>query len=266
MVRKMTGLEPFFAEEVQDLQGLDTNILNKLRDCVAFITVLHPRGEIERPDGSVITRASVWIEQEIAIATYIRQIERRDLPVIVFKHISVGREGIRELLQLNPIPFEDESEVLAALPERLAPWKSLRTSRIRLELLGVGGSYRDGHSITDLQVHLINGTNRPIGEFHGELHIPSALLKHESPVYPTEFACTTSGERCFRLMSQGKSIAPHDNTMIFTISYCTACAVDVKGDFVSAAVVADAKIRAIAWIDGEEYSVDKTVKQLAISQ
>jgi len=66
MVRAHTSLEPFFAEGVQDLNGLDSNILEALHGCVAFITVLHPRGEIRRPDGSVLVRASVWIEQEIA--------------------------------------------------------------------------------------------------------------------------------------------------------------------------------------------------------
>ena len=39
MVRELTDLEPFFAEEVQDLNGLDANILNGLHDCAAFITV-----------------------------------------------------------------------------------------------------------------------------------------------------------------------------------------------------------------------------------
>jgi hypothetical protein len=73
-------LEPFFAEEVQDLNGLEANILRALHDCAAFITVLHPRGQIERPDHSVVTRASVWIEQEIAIAAYIQRIEKRALP------------------------------------------------------------------------------------------------------------------------------------------------------------------------------------------
>ena len=64
LVRAMPGLEPFFAEEVQDLEGLDTNILNHLRDAAGFITVLHPRGKIVRPNGSELIRASVWIEQE----------------------------------------------------------------------------------------------------------------------------------------------------------------------------------------------------------
>jgi hypothetical protein len=42
----------------------------------------------------------VWIEQEIAIATYIQRIEKRTLPIIAFKHESVGRERIRDLLHL----------------------------------------------------------------------------------------------------------------------------------------------------------------------
>src|SRR4029077_17184278 len=112
-------MQPFFAEEVQDLKGLNENILDNLRDCAGFITVLHPRGTLKRPDGSLHTRASVWIEQEIAIATYIKHVEKRDIPVIAFIHQSVGREGIRDLLHLNPITFSEEMEVLAGLPERL---------------------------------------------------------------------------------------------------------------------------------------------------
>jgi hypothetical protein len=134
LVTKVTGLEPFFAEEVQDLNGLDSNILNALRDCLAFITVLHPRGDITRPDKSVHVRTSVWIEQEIAIATYIQRVEKRQLPIVAFKHVSVGREGIRDLLQLNPIEFRDEAEVLAALPSRLEKWKSLTPSGIEIKL------------------------------------------------------------------------------------------------------------------------------------
>ena len=130
MVRSITGHDPFFAEEVQDLNGLDANILKALRDCVAFITVLHPRGQISRPDNSVFNRASVWIEQEIAIATYIQRVEERELPIIAFKHRSVNREGLRQLLHLNPIEFTNEADVLEALPKLLERWKFLKASGI----------------------------------------------------------------------------------------------------------------------------------------
>ncbi|MGO9209897.1 MAG: hypothetical protein ACLPXM_00390 [Terriglobales bacterium] len=124
-VKSATGLDAFFAEEVHDLNGLDSNILAALRDCAALIVVMHPRGRIVRPGGSELVRASVWIEQEIAIATYIQRVERRRLPVVAFVHESVSREGLRGFLHLNPIHFSDESEVLAALPARLQEWKGL---------------------------------------------------------------------------------------------------------------------------------------------
>ena len=50
VIKSITGRDAFFAEEVQDLNGLDSNILAALRDCSGFITVLHPRGTIVRPD------------------------------------------------------------------------------------------------------------------------------------------------------------------------------------------------------------------------
>jgi hypothetical protein len=68
MVEGVTSLTAFFAEQVHDLNGLNDNILNGLRNCAGFIAVIHPRGKIVRPDGSSHVRASVWIEQEIAIA------------------------------------------------------------------------------------------------------------------------------------------------------------------------------------------------------
>lgn len=128
LVKDITGLDAFFAEEVQDLNGLDASILGALRDCAAFITVMHPRGTIARPNKSTHTRASVWIEQEIAIATYIQRVEKKSLPVIAFIHESVGREGIRDLLHLNPRRFANETDVLALLPELLQSWKTLSST------------------------------------------------------------------------------------------------------------------------------------------
>lgn len=75
-VRSATGLDAFFAEDVQDLNGLDDNILKALRDCVGFIAVLHPRGNITRPDKPVLTR---------------QRVEDRQLPIIAFKHVAVGK-------------------------------------------------------------------------------------------------------------------------------------------------------------------------------
>src|SRR5713226_357744 len=177
MVRAHTSLEPFFAEGVQDLNGLDSNILEALHGCVAFITVLHPRGEIRRPDGSVLVRASVWIEQEIAVATYIQRHEKRTLPIIAFKHRLVGREGIRDLLHLNPIEFTDEAEVLAKLPKRLESWKALKPSDIELRFTSKAHRQQDGHAIRMLETTLVNGTNHRIESYELEIRLPSSIMK-----------------------------------------------------------------------------------------
>ena len=105
------------------LRGLNENILAKLGECVGFVTVMHPRGMVSFSDGKQITRGSVWIEQEIAIAAHIQRTRKPDLRVAAYSHESVEREGLRELLQLNPTKFKGSSEVLAHLKEVLSKWQ-----------------------------------------------------------------------------------------------------------------------------------------------
>ncbi len=265
MVRTLTDLEPFFAEEVQDLNGLDANILGALRSCVALITVLHPRGEIRRPDNSVLVRASVWIEQEIAVATYIQRVENRPLPIIAFKHKLVGREGIRDLLHLNPIEFTDEAEVLAKLPKRLESWKALKPSDIELRFTSKAHRQQDGHAIRMLETTLVNGTNHRIESYELEIRLPSSIMKHWDSKYPAEVPCNTPGLRRFRFDQSGwGGVRPHDQLRLASFEYCTACAVAEHGGI--GALVAEAKLGARAWIDGNEYVVEKTVKQLAMDR
>jgi hypothetical protein len=125
-----------------------------------------------------LVRASVWIEQEIAIATYIQRHENRQLLIIAFKHKSVGLEGIRSLLHLNPIQFSDERELLAALQKHLEEWKSLKPSGIELQLASKANRQQDGHAMRTLEVTLVNNTNRRITEYDFEVRLPCGLLKH----------------------------------------------------------------------------------------
>lgn len=271
MVRKLTTLTPFFAEEVQDLNGLDTNILRALHECVAFITVLHPRGDITRPDKSTLTRASVWIEQEIAIATYIRRVENRSLPIIAFKHKSVGLEGIRSLLQVNPIEFTNEAEVLAELPKRLEAWKSLKASGIDLLLTSKGGQAQAGHAISKMELTLVNDTTQQITEYEYELRLPAALLKHwdASAYYVGEVPCEDSGYRCFRSgLALQPAIGPRDRRFLLReLNYCTTCAAaSGQGPLIDAALVAEDVVTGTAWIGGNEYTIKKTIKQLALDR
>jgi hypothetical protein len=265
LVEALTGLRPFFAEIVQDLNGLDANILEALRNCVAFITVLHPRGNISRPDGSGLVRASVWIEQEIAIATYIQRAEKRSLPIIAFKHKSVGLEGIRSFLQVNPIEFTDESEVLAALRTRLLPWKSLKPAGVELLLTSTRLREQDEHVISKLETTLVNNTNDLVEKYQLEVRLPTSILMHWNSKYPSEVNSNEPGLRCFRFDQSGfGAIRPRDRRRLATFEYCTKCAVDHH--YGVAALVSEAHLGARVWIGGKEYTTEKTIKQLAIER
>jgi hypothetical protein len=264
MVKTVAGLEPFFAENVQDLNGLDDNILKALRDCAGFIVVLHPRGTIERPDNTTVTRASVWIEQEIAIATYIQRVEKRELRIAAFKHSDVDREGLRELLHLNPAPFTDESEVLVALSERLAGWRNVKSTDIRLELRSEPLRVQDQHPIRQISLLLFNETNERISSYDCEICIPEGLLKHWNAIYPGEIKPSPKANyRCFRWSQEGRGpVLPHDQKLIGTYEYCTTCGVahhlGVK------AVVSEEDICVRAWINNREYSVERNPREMAL--
>jgi hypothetical protein len=84
------------------------------------------------PDARQQTRGSVWIEQEIAIAAFLAQSTNRDIKVAAYIHESVSREGIRDLLHLNPQPFRTDEEVLKHLRAALGSWVGLSSSKIEL--------------------------------------------------------------------------------------------------------------------------------------
>jgi hypothetical protein len=265
IVKSVTGADAFFAEQVQDLNGLDSNILSALRDCSAFITVLHPRGKITRPDGSTHIRASVWIEQEIAIATYIQRVEKRSLPVIAFVHRSVGREGIRDLLHLNPIPFTDEMEILETLPELLQNWKSVGPGGIRISIEAGGKNQEQGHRIRNISLKLVNDSNSRITNFNGQICIPSGMRKHWSTMYMGEIRSEDPRYRCFRLDEVGRgAISPRSTMLLYRIDYCIECAAKETGEdsTIAFALVAQAHLEAKVWIEGREYSIGNTVEEL----
>ncbi len=70
-------------------------------------------------NGQKHIRGSIWIEQEIAIAAFLTETRKREIPVLLYVQRGIKREGVREQLKLNPIEFDEESEVLADFAARL---------------------------------------------------------------------------------------------------------------------------------------------------
>ncbi|HET8888996.1 MAG TPA: hypothetical protein VFQ41_08840 [Candidatus Angelobacter sp.] len=263
------GMQPFFAEQVQDLKGLNENILDHLRDCSGFITVLHPRGKISRPDGSVHTRASVWIEQEIAITAYIQHVEKRQLPVIAFIHESVGREGIRDLLHLNPITFTDEMEVLAALPARLQAWTALKPIGIvPLIKTPLTSRTQDGHAIRQLTYSVVNNTDSRITQINGTVRVPAGILKHWSSSYGLDAEKSDDPEyRIFRFDERNtRAILPQSTMQITSFDFCIQCGINdtQQGDHLGGLLVSERKPALTIWIDGKSYHIEKTMKELSL--
>jgi hypothetical protein len=124
-VEEATSFEGYFAEDQQSANGLLANILERLFNCVGFIMVMHPRGEVKDDRGNLHVRGSVWIEQEAAMISLIQHFVRKqtELFIAAYIHQSIKREGMRDLLQLNALPFESDDVILPDLRSKLPKWK-----------------------------------------------------------------------------------------------------------------------------------------------
>ena len=71
LVTKSTIFEGYFAQNQTTLKTLSENVLRRLYESVGLIVIMHHRGKIEGRD---VIRASVWVEQEIAMATLMEQV------------------------------------------------------------------------------------------------------------------------------------------------------------------------------------------------
>jgi hypothetical protein len=128
IVQEETGCTAYFAQNQATLEGLTENILKKLHYAVAFIAIMHPRGNVSNPNNAlepIRVRGSVWVEQEIAIATFISQALQRPIRVRAYIHEGIQREGIRDQLILNPKLFREDSEILEDLSSLLPSWRDL---------------------------------------------------------------------------------------------------------------------------------------------
>lgn len=120
LVKQCTPFEGYFAQNQTTLKSLAENVLSRLYESVGFIAIMHHRGKIESRD---VIRASVWIEQEVAMATLMEQVLKRPLHVALFAERGIAIEGIRQQIQFNPVYFTKSDEVVAQLRETLPTWK-----------------------------------------------------------------------------------------------------------------------------------------------
>jgi hypothetical protein len=140
LIEDITGCEAYFAQNQTTFEGVTENILKRLGRAVGFIAIMHPRGNVTNPadlNEAAWTRASVWIEQEIAIAAFISQALESPLRVRMYVHENIRREGLRDKLHLNPESFRQDSEIIADLERILPSWANLKRQKPRPEPLSI---------------------------------------------------------------------------------------------------------------------------------
>jgi hypothetical protein len=183
LVRELTPHEPFFAKDQNSLEALTKNILASLDDAVGLIAIMHPRGIVTFPDKNQWIRASVWIEQEIAIAAYITQILRRPLKIAPYIHQDIHREGMQDQLLLNAVRFTADSDVLDHLRAFLPSWRDLPASlkssfppKLRVAL-------KHGHA-SNFLLEYTNDEDEPV--FIQETNLFSGKVLLTEPLRPDE--------------------------------------------------------------------------------
>jgi hypothetical protein len=118
-VGEITASKGYFAEDQNSLDALSRHIFAALDRCSGFVAVMHRRGDVEGLNDDHHVRGSVWVEQEIAIAAFLTQVYGREFPVLLYVQRDIKREGVREQIKLNEIPFDDDASVLEDFRQRL---------------------------------------------------------------------------------------------------------------------------------------------------
>jgi hypothetical protein len=102
------GFEGYFAENQQSFDGLTSNIFKALHTSAAFVAVTHRRDQVS--EGRY--RGSVWVEQEIAIAAFMKQTLNLPIEVLAYIQDGIDLEGVRGLIILNPRKFLTDEDVI----------------------------------------------------------------------------------------------------------------------------------------------------------
>lgn len=222
LVRELTVFEPYFAEYQNSLEGVTKNIFGALNRCVGFIVLLHRRGSVSSPGKPI--RASVWVEQEIAIAAFLRQALGRKIEVAAYIESEVALEGLRKQLLLNPKTFFHHQEVLDHIRLILPSWKA-QDSSLGPPDLDCQITYRQTNMTNErhdyrLIVLLMNRGNHTIKNYHVDVEFPAELITDKIEKFLVPDRCTES-RSFFRITQDNiyRELFPGDTIPVMPLHY-----------------------------------------------
>lgn len=201
---------PYFAENQSSVEGLSKHILRALFRSAGFICIMHNRGELTTPDNKPFTRGSVWLEQEIAVTAFMKHELKRSVPILYYKQVGVGVEGIRSVLLMNPrVEFTREEEVLVDLRSVLPstdfnPFLDYDlTSVAKYEERAINGDRPGYRFIADV----LNSGNQRVTDFRMLVFFPRAFVNPSTTWYGEDKQRSTQLHICF--VADAKTRAPN---------------------------------------------------------
>jgi hypothetical protein len=196
------------------------HVFGALDRCVGLVVVLHSRGTV-RPMNLI--RASVWVEQEIAIAAFLQQVLGRTLHVVAYAEARIALEGVRESLLLNPKEFRRNQDVLDHLRLVLPTWKAPSPRRGTADLAIKYKEKRITQQRHDyeLVVLLTNRGTEPISSYHVDLEFPFALLERptDNMLFVPDRSSVSQGFFRVTQDAQRRQIFPGDTLQVLSIEY-----------------------------------------------
>jgi hypothetical protein len=223
---ELTNFEGYFAQNQASLDGLSQHIFGALNRCTGFVGVMHHRGTVTTPHGELV-RASVWVEQELAIAAFLRQAQQRQLAVVVYIQKGIQREGVRDKLLLGAVEFETEAEVLTDFKARLTDGRfgpvrltPPRDAEIRIAYTVLSRSNAAAHQYR-LQVFVLNAGTEPLTDYWVEVQFPKWVLESSRTYVAEVGGRQTASHRLFRATRQRtrRDIYPGDELLLLSIDY-----------------------------------------------
>ena len=225
---------------------------------------MHQRGQVNPPGN--IFRASVWVEQEIAIAAFLYSALGKHINVAAYIQPDIALEGVRQQLLLNPKVFNNNDDVLEHLRLVLPTWQAPTELEEALEVdvgieyekINITGERHDYRLI----VLLTNRGKEPIDEYHVDLEFPTGLI--EKPKEEYHYLSTRSTDKLsfFRATRQqiGSSIFPGDTLRVLTIPYYIDHEIYFNKNY-----LLKENVKAVIYSKGKEpISLVKSISQLQI--
>jgi hypothetical protein len=226
LVEEHTPFEGYFAQNQTTLDGLSRDVFGALNPCAGFVAVMHSRGNVATPDGSHV-RASVWIEQEIAIAAFLAQAQGRRIPTAIYIQEGIKREGVREqLLLTGALEFRVSEEVRGdfeaqVVNGKFAPARVQQAKAVELSL----GYEKINTSVKPhryrLKMQITNTGTERLDNYWIELEFPKPPLGDYPRDWNEERQRATDTHRFFRATRDalGVDLYPNDPIPAMPIDY-----------------------------------------------